>query len=82
MTAPHDHLRSADKRLKVESRDACRAVGPTRSGSVVILLQLMANGTDADHLATDLKGCDEPGAPKGNDQLTLRVIQGAGGPAA
>jgi hypothetical protein len=49
---------------------------------VVVLLELMANGTDADKLATDFKGGNEPGASKGNDQFTLLVVQGSSGLAA
>lgn len=53
-----------------------------RSGSVEILLKLMANGADADNIATHFKCGNEPGISKGNDEFTLVVIQGTSGFAA
>lgn len=54
----------------------------SRSGSVEVLLELMANGADSDNVATHLKCGNEPGAPKGNDEFTLLFVQGASGLAA
>ncbi len=53
-----------------------------RSGSVEILLELMANGADSDNVATHFKCGNEPGASEGNDEFTLLVVQGASGLAA
>ena len=54
-------LREADKGLAAAS--LYQASGRScRWGSVVILLQLMANGTDADKLAASFKRGNESGA--------------------
>ena len=53
-----------------------------RSGSVEILLELMANGADSDNVATHFKCGNEPGVSEGNDEFTLLVVQGASGLAA
>lgn len=54
----------------------------SRSASVEILLELMANGADSDNVAAHFKCGNEPGASKGNDEFTLPVVQGASGLAA
>lgn len=54
----------------------------SRSGSVEILLELMANGADSDNVATHFKCSHEPSVSEGNDELTLVVVQGASGLAA
>ena len=54
----------------------------SRSGSVEILLELMANGADSDNVATHFKCGNEPGASEGNDEFTLLVVQGASSLAA
>jgi len=46
---------------------------------VVVLLKLMANGTDTDNLAADFKRGNESGASEGDDQFALLVIHGASG---
>jgi hypothetical protein len=61
-----------------QSRDQRRG----RSGSVEILLELMANGADSDNVATHFKCGNEPGVSEGNDELTLLVVEGASGLAA
>jgi len=53
-----------------------------RSGSVEILLQLMAYGADANNVATHFKSGNEPGVSKRNDEFTLLVIEGASSLAA
>ena len=55
-----------------------RTGGGATSGSIEVLLELMANGADSDQVATHLKCCHEPGTSDGNDEFTLSVAQGAG----
>ena len=71
----------ADKSPSVAKRMG-QAIAEGADGSVVVLLQLMAIGADANHLAADFKRGNKAGAPEGNDQFALPVFYGASGLAA
>lgn len=47
--------------------------------SAVVLLELMANCTDANNVTADFKRGNESGAPERNNQFALLVVSGASG---
>jgi hypothetical protein len=59
-----------------------RAMTDGADRSVVVLLELMPYGTDADHLFADFERRYESGAAERDDQFALLVVHGASGLAA
>ncbi len=75
-------MQIAGQQEPLPAQRICPAIAAGTEPSLVILLELMADRTDADQRPANFKRCDESGVAERDDQFALPVVHRAGGFAA